>query len=79
MVCGVIQLGCCEHKEKGPMDEEQRERQRMVRHALREVGHGQIMWMAIRSLDFILTATQSPGRVFFREVERHDLLYTFLR
>lgn len=61
------------------MDEEQRERQRMVRHALREVGHGQIMWMAIRSLDFILTATQSPGRVFFREVERRDLIYTFLR
>ena len=49
----------------------------MVRHVLREVGHGQIMRMVTRSLDFILTATQSPERVFFREVERHDLIYTF--
>ena len=51
----------------------------MVRHELREVGHGQIMWTVIRSLDSILTTTQSPGRVFIREVERHDLIYTFLR
>ena len=70
---------CCGYKEERAAAEEHRERQRMVRHELREVGHGQIMWMVIRSLDSILTAAQSPGRVFIREVERHDLIYTFLR